>query len=396
MISGLLKIYHSYSKRVWGLTCIIFLFICRKTIFDVSKEAGEYAATIDSSTSLAILGIILGFIFIITHYRSAKAAQKTMWPILSYHIFAWASLVWAGSATTITFKSLEHIINIYLIGMAAYYIKEPRKMIYYIILLATISTYLCVLDLILDRGFGWYHTNSYTFSSMIGFLLSVGCVNNKVFSFKEMKWFIFLNFYAWLSGTSSASYIAALIGLAVLFASGRKGINLSRTLLVSIGLYFLYLVAEDSIYDFIMANHSQNEFETGTGRTILWEIALEKWKTAPLLGHGFIVGETTLGNYGQISSHNSWISVLVNTGIVGAVLFSWFTIKWLFKSFKESTKNVYASTTFPVIMAICVNLSSCPVLASHWSYVTDTVYAVIAATFMTFVNRNYLLSDIKY
>ncbi len=376
-----------YPRKVRVLTCIILLFICRKTIFDVSKEVGEYAASLDSSTTLALAGIVIGFLFIFTHLKAAKVARIGMWPILAYSLFAWASFMWAGNGTTITFKSLEHIVNIYLVGMIAYYIKDSRKMLYYIIVLATLSTYLCVFDFWMDRGLGWYHTNSYTFSSMIGLILAVGCVKNEIFTFREMRWFIFLDFIAWLLGTSSASYIAALIGFLVLFASGRKGLSVIRILLISIGLYLLFLTEEDAIYKFLIAGHTQGELETGTGRMLLWEAAFERWKTAPLLGHGFIIGETTLGDYGQISAHNSWISALVNTGVVGLFFFTWFVLKWILKAFKESKMNVYASVTFPAIIAILLNLSSCPVLASHWSYVSDSVYAVIAATFMVFVKK---------
>ena len=51
------KIFKMYPKPIWILTLIEFIFISRKTIFNVSREVGDYSATIDSSTSLAILGI---------------------------------------------------------------------------------------------------------------------------------------------------------------------------------------------------------------------------------------------------------------------------------------------------------------------------------------------------
>ena len=51
------QIYRLYPKKVWMLTLITFIFIARKTLFNVAREVGNYATTVDSGTSLALLGI---------------------------------------------------------------------------------------------------------------------------------------------------------------------------------------------------------------------------------------------------------------------------------------------------------------------------------------------------
>lgn len=47
------QIYRLYPKQVWVLTIITFIFIARKTLFNVAREVGNYAAAVDSGTSLA-------------------------------------------------------------------------------------------------------------------------------------------------------------------------------------------------------------------------------------------------------------------------------------------------------------------------------------------------------
>ncbi len=66
------------------------------------------------------------------------------------------------------------------------------------------------------------------------------------------------------------------------------------------------------------------KIENGSARKAIWEAAFKLWDENPLMGNGLIVGERRIVGYiglAVISAHNSFISVLVNTGIVGMVIF---------------------------------------------------------------------------
>ena len=92
MIS-IFQLYKMYPKKVWILTLICFIFIARKTIFNVTRQVGEYAMSLDSGTSLAVLGIVCSGMFFISHYRDYNIARKRMGSILLYYIFAWLPTV---------------------------------------------------------------------------------------------------------------------------------------------------------------------------------------------------------------------------------------------------------------------------------------------------------------
>lgn len=377
-----------YPKKVWILTLICFIFIARKTIFNVSRQVGEYSTTIDSSTSLAIIGIFCSALYFLSHFKAFQNSSKKMWSILIYYLFAWSSILWAGNHVTISFKALENICNILLVGAIVYNIKDSKKQIFFIILFATASTYMDLLGYYIRTGFGWYHTNVYTITAFIGMLLSIGCIKNRLFTFRELVLPLVLCTYAWVTGTSTASYISAIIGGIILYSSSNKGINLTRTFLVCIFIYLIWTFAEEQIIKFIIADHSIENIKSGTGRDRIWLAAFKLWDNAPWLGNGYIIGESNMGNINQQSAHNSFISTLVNTGFIGFLIFCGFIYKWCKESFKTSFYNIYASITFPVIIAICININSCPVLASHWSFSTDSVLLIIAATFITFRNKD--------
>lgn len=377
-----------YPKTVWILTILCLIFIARKTIFNVARETGDYSTTIDSSTSLAMIGIFCSILYFLSHFKAFQNSSKKMWSILIYYLFAWSSILWAGNHVTISFKVLENICNILLVGAIVYNIKDSKKLMFFIILFATASTYIDLLGYYIRTGFRWYHTNVYTITALIGILLSIGCIKNRLFTFRELALPLALCTYAWISGTSVASYISAIIGGFILYSSSKKGINLTRTILTCICIYAIYILAEDQIMSFMFDGRDMDTIKSGTGRDFLWAAAYKLWQKSPLLGHGFIIGETGLGNTRQISAHNSFISTLINTGFIGFLIFCGFIYKWCKESFKTSFYNIYASITFPVIIAICININSCPVLASHWSYVTDSVLLIIAATFITFRNKD--------
>lgn len=71
------------------------------------------------------------------------------------------------------------------------------------------------------------------------------------------------------------------------------------------------------------------EDASGNGRLILWENAIEAWKSSPLLGQG-------LGGMYRLhgkATHNTYLELLSETGLVGMLLFLSFLIRMLRRVF---------------------------------------------------------------
>lgn len=393
------KTVKAYPQSIWLLTLIEFLFISRKTIFNVSRDVGDYSATVDSSTSLAMVGIACSFLFIIKYQRFIKQIQKMMMGLLGVYVLSALSCLWSGNTFSILFKVTEVFANIYVVGIILillYRSCDTKHIIYYIIIFCLIATYAEVLPEMSRKGFGFHHTNAYSYSAMIALLLCIGCIRFKLFKITELKWSLILAFAAWLGGTSTASYIACLAGLFLLYSSSKTGLSIKNTLIILVLCITMYTYFGDVVYSFIRAGHSEEEMQSGTGRSVIWEAAYMSFKDNPLLGSGFVVGEREMCmkngyDFQVLSAHNSFISVIVNTGLVGFFLFLRFLFKWGKMIYMSSKQNVISTILFPIYAAIIINSAACPSIGSDWGIVSSCVCLIIGLSFLPL--KGYNLRD---
>lgn len=378
--------FRLYPKSIWWLTFIEIIFISRKTIFRVNRDVGDYSATVDSSTSLALFGIFISLIYIFNKRNEIKHIHKIMGGLLIFYYFSALSFIWAGNVFTILFKATEVIINIYIVGLIIINLLRHvniKGITYYIIIFCLICTYCEVFIEMVHKGFGFHHTNAYSFTAMISLLLCFGSIKYRIFKLKEIKWCLILSLMAVIGGTSTATYISCIIGFLILYSSNKKGINISRTFIIICLCFLSYYFFFDIIYDFIRAGHTEEEMKSLTGRKVIWEASMLSFRKHSILGAGFVVGERNLGNlsiiynFHQLSAHNSFLSALVNTGIIGFLLFVFFLKNWLVKLFTHTKHFVWASILFPIAIAIIVNCNSCPGIGSDWGHVSSCIYIII-------------------
>lgn len=384
-------IYKLYPKSIWLYTLVVYMYIARKTIFNVTREIGTFEANIDRGTSLALLAIIFSIFILYKNKQSVIQLNKKVSIFSIYYLFALFSFIWANNIGTITFKAIEVITNFYLIAFIIYKIKNPTLILFYIILSSTFTTFLDIINVNIRLGWALsHHTNAYTFTALIALLLSLGCIKMHIINYAKLRLIIFFNIYALLAGTSSASYIAFIIGLIILLGSNKKGINIFKTGAICIILYICYYYFEDIMLNIIFKGKSQEAIENGTGRLSIWTAALRAWEASPLWGHGFLVGERSLWKFDLqlmvVSAHNAFISVLVNTGIIGGIIFIYFWLKWIWKVFHTSSKNKYAIIIFPVIISVFINCNAFPAIGSDWNYVAPSIYSLITFSFVNLKN----------
>ena len=105
---------------------------------------------------------------------------------------------------------------------------------------------------------------------------------------------------------------------------------------------FLIIGSFDYSYFFEIVSRNETQFSNLSGRTLIWDLAIQKLQKNQLIGHGLWNGpfealfETQFTGISQL--HNSFVEVLVSTGLIGLFFWSLFLILNVFKSFKNLIK----------------------------------------------------------
>jgi O-antigen ligase len=279
----------------------------------------------------------------------------------------------------IGFKAIEVIATFLFIGLIFYKINDRIKILNYIILLTTLTALFGMIQ------FHFSHTNSYSFSSMIGILLYIGGMKYKLLKLKEVWIGLLICILGIFFGTSSGSNVALVLGLLFLFGGGRKGINIIWISIVVVFSYLLYLYFENEIFNIIFPGKNIETIGGMTGRQDMWRMYWSGFLKKPVLGYGYCIGEKNSTIFGwnldfgaNTTAHNMFMSVLINTGLIGLILWVRFLFVLFNRTYKYATLgNKYAALLFPVLIAIVVNANTAPALGSEWSPTGTICYSVV-------------------
>ena len=89
-------------------------------------------------------------------------------------------------------------------------------------------------------------------------------------------------------------------------------------------------------------------------RSQMIEIGLQKWQESPLWGYGFdsfkYFNESVTGHF--YYSHNNFVEMLYNLGIIGFIAYYSYYIKLLFASYNEKNRISLSARAFSVAMVI--------------------------------------------
>ena len=156
--------------------------------------------------------------------------------------------------------------------------------------------------------------------------------------------------------TRRGSLLAVLLILAYVYFDTSKS-KVSRALLLIVGILFLLYFGIDKIPGMqgMLDKFSRLSGNMMNGRQNIWKIALDNLWNYPLFGYG--VGRANVTGGGG-SVDNAYIAVLVERGIIGAIVFFAPYILLLIRSYKRkkietiAPKSVEASFYFQLLFVI--------------------------------------------
>lgn len=150
-----------------------------------------------------------------------------------------------------------------------------------------------------------------------------------------------LSFSVMFAAQSRTAVVALTVGLLALAFSVRSVRKILWVLaLGGVVLVFQYVLSggttglEEDVVAYLKRGQDERQIESMSGRTGLWEIGSEMIADRPMFGHGFQAGARFgAEKYGLASGsnmHNAHMQVLVDTGVIGYVIWMVFSgvIAW--------------------------------------------------------------------
>lgn len=348
-------------KDVQLATLIFIIHMSRKTIFN------------NSGGLVMTMCILLNLYIVYKNKRFIVEAIKGTKAIIYYCVFAGFSFLWAIKAdvSTIIGKDIEILVSFLAIAVTLYKIKDLITCYYYVVVLVSLSTLMGF-----SRGLllGAMHTNVYSISAFVGFILSLNLWNN--YKMSDMKNYMIFNFVAFVLGTSSASYVAGIIAVCIYISSTKNGLRITNIIFALLGIIIIYYFFTDFINSSVFRGRTQAEIASGTGRDYIWEVFINAWKESPWLGWGYSIAERSMeefkgGRTGYMSAHNGYLSLLINTGIIGFAIYCPIFIRSLYKGYQAGKRWVdpmIPIALFSSFVGVLVNNYTYPILGSDWNY----------------------------
>lgn len=399
------------QKVAWLIWIAHFAFIIRQKIFQRGRldfDTLDTYAAVDVGI-VAILMIIL-LLSSRTFQVLTKAFKLSVFWMLLYYMVCALSATWSLRPAYSLYRSVEFMVFFVSLVIALSYSsgfeKAERRVLFLSILSVFLQMGLHMRDGIPLSLAAW-HTNAYSASAVVIF---VYCASEYLASAKQrfaehrMRrkiLFLFgsLSFSLLVLGTSSASNIAALFGLAVILLVQRKvGLVI---LIVCLTLPFFVLGnGLDLLKEAVFPGKSEQAIDTLGGRTMAWSYYIEKIAASPFLGYGLGVSpigvEDVLGSgiggsqsgddeVGVAYSHNFVISILIGTGFIGFSVFLVFLVKLAAELISTLRCNIKGSLGILAAMAAgFVNSLSMPMIADRW-VTASFAFMSIFALFILYV-----------
>jgi len=210
-----------------------------------------------------------------------------------------------------------------------------------------------------------------------GFALFVKRKKFKLFSYGMVALTLFATMYTFSRG----AYIAFLFSVLVL------GLLKDRKLLLVLGVFLLtwQTVVPTAVRQRVnMTENSSGQLEASAqSRVDLWENAEKSILSSPIVGTGFATFQ--LGEHvdNLKDTHNWYVKVMVETGIIGLIIALFLVQQMLavgYRLFKRATDPLYRGLGLGLFLATC----SCIVtnfFGDRWTYLENTalLWVIVAA-----------------
>jgi len=320
------------------LMLLPLMIIARITIFSRRRAAGEFD-TVDGAAIIQVL-IVVFIIIVISIAPKVQIAlrhisRSSLSALIIYYFICIVSAIWSVSPEYSIYRSVEFITQALAIFISLYYLTNVKNLEKRVLFIAAI---VILLGIGLNLKYGNFslsaiHTNTY---SAVAAMMFVYCVAEYLVAANGKRrvmlrnWGLFGLFFLAI-GTSGASNVSALGGLALIALLSKNKMLL--VVVVLLGLLGVFVLSQEDIISWRLPGKSMHSIETGSGRSMFWDIMFHHISESPWLGSGFAASTRALKTLFYLTNtHNGYLAVLLGTGLFGAVFF----LRFLWRVVSES------------------------------------------------------------
>jgi O-antigen ligase len=164
----------------------------------------------------------------------------------------------------------------------------------------------------------------------------------------------FLGLYLSQSRSNMLGVFMGLVTIGLSFVSLVQGRNLFKLMIIACGAILIFLMFFSQSFSGFIWNdlfHFDDPYRGigsgATNRTAAWQKGIELWEGSPLLGYGYRANERLYQGFEVDESHNGYIAVLVDLGLVGLLVYLLFVgvaLGGAFRAFTGSASKESVAT----------------------------------------------------
>ncbi len=327
---------HQMAILLW---LVVLAIMTRITLF-IRQRTGFTEIDVYAMVEIALVGVTIVLLVASGRVGAAlRGLRKTsLLILLGFYVFGGISAVWSPIPDFTLYRAIEMISQIMAVLIALSYCPNFQSAERHFLWVSAIVIVLTMLTPI--QFYGWTfslaarHTNVYSASAAMICCYCVGeLMAGRVFRRKMLIIFAIVSLLWMIIGTSSASIIATLCGLAV-------AAILSRNIKVLIACVFFGLVlavflSVSDVNAILFPGKTTDQIEALSGRVMLWDQYIPGIKESPFLGVGFAV-VARLGRIYTTNVHNFALAVVAGTGAVGSLI----VLAWIVQLIRETWRAV--------------------------------------------------------
>ena len=318
--------------------CMLFLlpFLETRGLNELLMIRGgilRFATTIFFCGRMGVMVIMIHFMF-----ATKKKPSKITFCILGYYLYMLLIYFVKHANGNNTLGNTVYVIGLLML-LEFYLHRDLNIFIKAFVYLASVIVFLNIITVLLfpdgmyenmrgDTG-NWFlgHYNSHFFTVLPWLTMFIFCSLKKN---GRLRWHIVLftmilivTTYLAGSRTSSISLMIFLLALIISFKTKKipfpgAGAIITGSAILSYSMVVLHI--QEYFADFI--HNVLHRDVSLTGRTSIWNAALNIFWQSPIIGNGAAIYMPNISSdWSTTQAHNTFLNVLVNGGIIGMILF---------------------------------------------------------------------------